>query len=1004
MFENYPKSITLSRTIKEQAYLMIRTTSLLSLLAVLWLAGGVRGDQAKKQALELGSPFTDCAILQRQMNTPVWGWARPGSTVTVTFADQSKTAKVDAHGRWMLRLDPLKASLEERELSVQSSDGETLTIKDVLVGEVWFSSGQSNMDWLAGKSMCRELAGQLARARDEVPVREFTADGGSALYPCSRVSSKEGWKRSKSAGNFSALSLAFAWSLYEQLKVPIGILRSTHGATPIETWTPYEGFASHPKLQDIARKIGTSDPTTPEGRRAYEKYFADLKQWQIDGEKRIVRMRDAGAMDCSLTWARYGDIYIPRPGTVLPRPSLPGICDEWKGASRMYNFKIEPLIPYAIRGMIWCQGTSNGGDGKIYAAKMEALVNGLRQNWGQGDFPFYFTQQQCYGNPDPDTVGFADLREAQTLFFRDNIDKKIGMVPQYELNSARPTGIHYYNKLDPGKRLARWALAHEYGRDIAYCGPIYSSHTIEGNKVRVRFEQRGPGGGLMVASKGMQADLKKDPSAYVEPARPTPDDKLKHFRLCGKDRTWHPAEAVIAGDHEVVVTSKQVPEPVGVQYAYSATPMGANLYNKAGLPATPFAYFDGRQIFQEETPEAIAKARAKEEARRNPPPPTPYLQVLSLLRNGAVIQRNQPVPVWGFAVAGTRITVTFGDQKKQVVVNEFDQWRIDLDPMPASAKGRTLTIACDSGPTSTIKDVVVGDVWILTGQRNLTGEMAYSPRDKNAQQPKAMPLVREFRLKTKARRFRVPRKRRLEVGGGKYVANWLPMTFEGENTPSMAGYRFAAAAAKPGVPVGVVTLGSDNPPITWVSHAAMQTAQGFEAERDELNLAYPNTPVCKDAVAQYIQTVKQYNRDIAAMRKAGKDLPAELASKVPAFPQPYYNEWQSYTETATHTYNFCISPITPFAVAGVVWIPGETNLGKNVSRYAAALGVYGNSLPETFGQKKVPFLYAQPTAKLVEGIGQPRIPHGHAVTFDAWPKSYGDIAARLGEKAAEATP
>ncbi len=363
--------------------------------------------------------------------------------------------------------------------------------------------------------------------------------------------------------------------------MPIGILRSTHGATPIETWTAYEGFADHPKLQHSAERIRQSNPTTAEGKEAYAKYYDALKTWQVESEK-----------------------LINRGGSALPRPKLPGITEDWKGPTRMYNKKIAPLIPYAIRGAIWCQGTHNADNGKIYAAKMEALVHGWRKNWGRPDLPFYFTQMQCYGDPDPDNVGFADIREAQTLFFMNA--ENVGMVPQYDLNPARPSGIHYHNQLDPGKRLARWALAHEYGRDIAYTGPIYKSHRIEVDTVRVQFEQRGPGGGLMVGSKGLESDGLKNPDAYVEPARETKGQPLRSFRLADKDKVWHPAETVIEGN-EVLVRSKEVPNPCGVQYAYSASPIGANLYNQAGLPATPFAYFDGKQMFNEDDPKIVGR-------------------------------------------------------------------------------------------------------------------------------------------------------------------------------------------------------------------------------------------------------------------------------------------------------------------------------------------------------------------------------------------------------------
>ena len=159
----------------------------------------------------------------------------------------------------------------------------------------------------------------------------------------------------------------------------------------------------------------------------------------------------------------------------------------------------------------------------------------------------------------------------------------------------------------------------------------------------------------------------------------------------------------------------------------------------------------------------------------------------------------------------------------------------------------------------------------------------------------------------------------------------------------------------------------------------------------ELNLLHPHTDVCKAAVAGYIETLKQYNREIAALLHAGKDIPLDMAKEIPAFPQPYYNQWVSRTETATHTYNFCISPLTPFAVRGVVWIPAKDNISSDVSKYAPALRAYAGSLAQTYGQNKVAFVYAQPSAKLVEGITKPQIPNARSVELDAWPKSLKEI-------------
>lgn len=916
--------------------------------------------------LELGSPFVDDMILQRGMPVPVWGWAPAGSEVQVRFAGQERSAAAGPRGRWKVTLTPLAASAEERDLVVTTTTGSRIARRGVLVGEVWFSSGQSNMDWVAGKSMCRDLANRLQRAKPEAPIREFAVDIGASVFLRDRATSKEGWKRVRRAGSFSALSLAFANELHEALGVPVGILRCTHGATPVETWTPYEGFAARPALAGITERVRSSDPTTAVGRSAYDRFYDELRQW-----------RKASAAE------------IERGGKALPQPRLPGIGADWKGPTRMYNHKVAPLVPYAIRGVIWCQGTHNANDGEIYAEKMHALVDGLRANWQRPELPFYFTQMQCYGAPDPDNVGFADIREAQRKFFM--AAENVGMVLQHDLNPARPSGIHYFNKLDPGKRLARWALAKQYGRDLAYSGPLYSGHSVDGDTVRVQFEQRGPGGGLMVGSKGLEADMNNSPDAYVEPARPTPDEPLRHFRLAGSDGIWHAADAVIDGN-EVVVRSGAVPEPVGVQYAYSAVPMGANLYSRAGLPATPFAVFAGKPLFQSDL-EPVSEPVAKKAQ------PKPYLQLATLFRPRAVVQRERTLPVWGFARPGAEVTVRFAGQTKSAVVDEFERWRVDLDPLTASAVGRDLVVTSNDGASRTVSDVVVGDLWVLTGTAKLASEMLVMQA---GEAPEPLPLVREFRIKTKARRFREPRKRRMEIGGGRYESLWQAMNLDEERPAiSAAGYAFAKQVQEEGVPLGVVTLGAENPPLTWVSYAALQTAKGFEPERDELNQLFPNTEAGSRAVDRYIEMLKEYNREVASVLSSGGVLSDELASGPPGFPQPAYDQWSPRTENATLTYNFCISPLSPAAISGLVWIPGPQNIGSEPSRYGAALTVFAESLAETWGAPDVPFFYAQPEAGLVAGLQAPSLAApGEVVEFDAWPKSVRGLAERLGRAAA----
>ena len=351
-------------------------------------------------------------------------------------------------------------------------------------------------------------------------------------------------------------------------------------------------------------------------------------------------------------------------------------------------------------------------------------------------------------------------------------------------------------------------------------------------------------------------------------------------------------------------------------------------------------------MFNGDDPKIVAAAKAEAERKWGK---KTYLLPATLFRDRAVIQRDLPVPVWGHGVPGTEITVTFGDQKKMTKVDAFERWHVTLDPMSASSQGRDLEIHCSNGEARTVRDVLVGDVWIMTGSRQLSSELI-RPKKGEGDSPKALPLVREFRIKTKARRFRTPRKLRMEIGGGKYVASWQPADFdEIGDPPSVVAYHFASRVQQQGVPIGIVTLGSENPPLTWVSYEGMQEAVGFEKERDNLNLAYANTDVCKRAVVAYIETVKQYNRKVTALLEAREEIPTELAGQAPPFPQPYYNQWASRTETATHTYNFCISPLTPFAVRGVAWIPGKNNISEDASKYSPSLKVYTASLAETYG-------------------------------------------------------
>jgi sialate O-acetylesterase len=936
---------------------------------------------AVEQQLELAVPFTDDMILQQESKVPVWGFDEPGNKIAVEFAGQSKAAVADPNGEWIVKLDPLKASLEERALEVKNDKGKSISFKGVLVGEVWFSSGQSNMVWVAGKSMCNELARELASSKEDVPIREINVNTVSALYPQKRATSEEGWKKASAASGFSALSLSFAHELYKELNVPIGILLSAHSNTRIEAFAQREAIETHTKLKGDTDLIRDADPLTKQGRDAFVKYDKDLKAWQEEAG----RIVEAG-------------------GKMPTRPSLPGIAGMWRGPSQFFNGKIAPVIPYAIRGAIWCQGTSNSGDGRIYAARMEALVKGWRDAWGMPEMPFYFTQMQPYGSPDPDNVGFADIRQVQHMYFANNREN-VGMVVQSDINSANPGGIHYYNKLHPGMRMARWALAKQYGKNVAYTGPIYSGYKVEGKKVLVSFDKESLFGGLMVGSKGMARD-RRESGKFVEPAKTTPGAKLNHFRLCGKDRKWHVAEAVIIGD-TVVVTSAKVPSPIGVQYAYNAVPENSNLYNKAGLPATPFAVIDNKLIFEEDDLEKAAALKAK--YARYTDPDYPILQVAEYYRDGVILQRDQPIKIWGHVNKGVKVTVTLDGVAQTVSPNDLEQWSVTFPSRKVEVKPITLEVKSSHGFHRTVRDILIGDVWYLTGGTLLSTEWPYDRRAKEIELPKTMPLVREFCRKTKASSFPTPRKRRFETGSGKYRSHWLSADFSKEGSGvTMFAYEFAKALNRPGIPQGFITMSSGQggrnrqfaSPLSWTSFQGVRDVKNpnFKARLDELFLQSPNSGVARKAVTKHLEEVQLFVQNITESGRQGK-VSSTFALQAPAFPEAGKGDFVSSDTIPTYAYNWCVSPLTPMGVSGVIWVPSESNIGENPAHYAAELEIHARSLPNTYGQKNIQFLYAQPANSLVQGIAAPKISGSKSTTFDQWPKSLKIIAAELARMA-----
>jgi len=475
--------------------------------------------------VRLPSIFGSNMVLQADMPIKIWGWADPGEQVTVTVGQKRATAKAACCGKWMVTIEPLKAG-GPIEVIVEGKN--KIKFTNVLIGEVWICSGQSNMAWPVTRALNPEK--EIASANFP-KIRLFTVTRAVALEPQSDCQGKWVVCSPETVPSFSAVAYFFGRKLHQELGVPVGLIHTSWGGTPAEAWTSREKLESIPQLLPILERWDTLLKT-------YPKQLANYRIRLADWQKAAAEAKKAGKKPPAK----------PRPPhDPAKHPHL---------AAGLFNAMIAPLIPYTIRGAIWYQGESNVARAYQYRTLFPAMIEDWRERWGQGDFPFIYVQLAPfrYGRFDP--AACAELREAQLLTLKL---PNTGMAVTMDIGN--PKDIHPKNKQDVGKRLALWALALAYGKDVVYSGPLYDSMKIESDKIRITFKH--VDGGL-VAKGG----------------------ELTYFEIAGPDRKFVPAKAVIDGD-TIVVSSPQVKQPVAVRYAWrdDAEP---NLFNKAGLPASPF--------------------------------------------------------------------------------------------------------------------------------------------------------------------------------------------------------------------------------------------------------------------------------------------------------------------------------------------------------------------------------------------------------------------------------
>ena len=491
--------------------------------------------------------FSSHMVLQRGLAAPVWGSAAAGEEVTVEFAGSKQTATADAKGRWEVRLAPQEANEKGQTLTIAGKNRIELT--DVLVGDVWICSGQSNMEWSLNSvtNAQEEMA-----AANHPNIRLFDVPGHTTSpLPNDDVPGGQ-WNACspQSAPGFSAVGYFFARSFHKETGIPVGLIGTNWGGTRIEPWTPPVGFRNVPELNDLSAQVDRFDVTTAAGKATWQAYLKQVDDWTAATRAKL----------------QNGE-------AVSHPPAVPGYTNGGDPTA-IYNAMVHGLAPYGIRGALWYQGESNGGEGVSYFHKMQALIGGWRTVWNQKDFPIYFyyvqlaNWQQPNDNPEGGD-GWARIRDAQT---QSLTIPHTGMAVITDIGEAND--IHPRNKQDVGARLARWALRDVAKQDVVVSGPLYREMKVDGGAIRLSFDHAGSG--LIV---GVKDGLK--------PTAADPNGTLKRFAIAGEDRQWHWADAKIDGK-TVVVSSKNVAKPVAVRYAWSMNPEGANLYNTEGLPASPF--------------------------------------------------------------------------------------------------------------------------------------------------------------------------------------------------------------------------------------------------------------------------------------------------------------------------------------------------------------------------------------------------------------------------------
>jgi sialate O-acetylesterase len=497
--------------------------------------------------LKLPAIISDHMVLQQKQSDPIWGWDTPGTKVTVTFAGQTKSAEAGADGKWTVKLDPVAANAEPQTITIEGTSKKE--IQDVLVGEVWMCSGQSNM----GFTLNGEFNGDLESAASRINTLR--------LIKVPNVGTQElktdftgSWKPSapESSSGFTAVGFLFGRYLHDILGIPVGLIDNSWGGSAAEAWIRRETIEKDPRFATLMENTHKREAES-QTEKAKADYEAATEKWKADVEKaKAEGKQPPRAPQSPQAWLSGN----ARPGNIFA-----GV--------------VNPTLGYGIKGVIWYQGESNASRAYEYAELFPFMIEQWRKEWNEGDFSFYWVQLANFmaRKPEPGDSMWAELRESQT-----KTQKLPNTGQAVIIDVGEGKDIHPKDKHDVAARLVRWALAKDYGLKFPYHSPEFKSVDFDGNKATITLDYFG--GSL----------------------RPFGVDEALGFAVCGEDKVWHWAKGKILPGDKIEVSSEQVAKPIAVRYAWADNPV-CNLFTKDGnLPVTPFRTDDFEMTTKPKSP------------------------------------------------------------------------------------------------------------------------------------------------------------------------------------------------------------------------------------------------------------------------------------------------------------------------------------------------------------------------------------------------------------------